>query len=114
MPSKRRNNGRAKMNQGHTTSVTCSNCCRQCPKDKAIRKFTVKDIIDGASRDDLRAVQVYDGFVIPKAYHKVYYCVSCAIHARIVRGRSREGRRYRVPKKVPDFQKKEDREVRAE
>ena len=116
MPSKRRNNGRKKMNRGHTRPVSCSHCARMVPKDKAINKFTVKDIIDASSKEDITAVQVYKQFVIPKVYHKLSYCVSCAIHMRLVRVRSAEDRRIRQVKK--QVTKKEDKpkaeEVAAE
>ena len=100
MPSKRRNNGRSKKSKGRVRPTVCSNCHRLVPKDKAIKKFSVKDIIDASSKEDIAAVQTYSEFIIPKVYYKFYYCVSCAIHSRIIRVRSAEDRKKRNVRRV--------------
>ena len=105
MPSKRRNNGRSKKNRGHTAAMHCANCSRKVPKDKAIKKYQVRDLVDASSKDDIRTASVYSGEldikeIIPKLHSKLYYCVSCAIHSRIVRGRSRTDRRVRKILKI--------------
>ena len=90
MPSKRRNNGRSKKNKGHSDVVNCLNCGRIVAKDKAIKRFNMRNIVDGSSKRDLKENYAYnaDDFSIPKIYLKQQYCVSCAIHHRIVRARS--------------------------
>ena len=91
MPSKRRNNGRGKKNKGHSDAVTCLNCGRQVAKDKAIKRFAMRKLVDESSRKDIMDNYAYDvneAFHLPKIYLKQQYCISCAIHARIVRVRS--------------------------
>ena len=100
MPKKRRNNGRGKKNAGNTTNVVCTNCGRQVGKDKAIKKFNIRDIIEGASKEDIQQMLLYSEMDLPKSYIKNYYCVSCACHARIVKVRSRIDRRVRNVKQV--------------
>jgi small subunit ribosomal protein S26e len=97
MPQKRRNCGRSKMNAGHKHTVNCLNCGRLVPRDKAIKRFMQKNMVDASSAKDVLDACVYKDLELPKSYQKAFYCVSCAVHRRIVRVRNHNVRHLREP-----------------
>ena len=111
MPKKRRNNGRNKNHKGNTDNIHCENCFRLCPKDKAIKRFLIKPMVDGSSKRDIEEMSVYnegeDRYQMPRLYIKNQFCVSCGIHARIVRVRSTTNRRIRYVSRYRKDQKNE-------
>ena len=102
MPVKRRNHGRQKKNKGKPLVCRCYNCGRMVPKDKAITRFQAKNMVDGSSKRDIIDASAYpdEEFYIPKVYVKVQYCISCGIHARIVRARPAAMKKVRYTTKL--------------
>jgi len=103
MPKKRRNGGKNRAGRGHFTAVRCSNCRRVVPKDKAIKRFVIRPLVEAAAVGDIAVASVYKAgqYSIPKVYIKTQYCVSCGKHARLVNSRTSVKRRVRAPPMRP-------------
>jgi small subunit ribosomal protein S26e len=97
MTVKRRNHGRSRKGRGHCgTAIICDGCGSRPGKDKAVKRFQVRNIVDSSSMRDIRDASAYTNYVVPKMYLKMQYCVGCAVHRRVVRSRAAEARKIRT------------------
>eukprot|EP01038_Epipyxis_sp_PR26KG_P007043 gene7043-9618_t len=97
MTVKRRNHGRNKHGRGHVNRVRCTATAKAIPKDKAVKRFHVRNMVDASALKDLKDASAYDSYQLPKLYIKQYYCIEAAVHQRVVRVRSAVDRRNRAP-----------------
>ena len=97
MTVKRRSHGRNKKGRGHVNRVRCVSTGKAIPKDKAIKRFIVRNIVEASALRDIKEASCIEGYQLPKIYIKQFYSIEAAIHQRIVRVRSRELRRSREP-----------------
>ena len=89
----------------HTRSCgpRCASTAKAIPKDKAIKRFTVRNIVDASALRDIKESSAYENYNLPKLYIKMYYSIEAAVHQRIVRVRSNEDRKNRLPPPRPKF-----------
>merc|ERR1711908_170908 len=99
MVKKRRHSGRNKPAgaRGHVRRVRCETSGCLVPRDKAVKRYVVRNIVDASALRDMQDASVIEGYALPKLYRKVYYSISAAIHSKVVRVRSVQDRRVRTP-----------------
>ena len=70
----------AKGGPGHPAVIRA--IAKASPQDKAIKRYSVKNMVEAAAVRDLSDASVYTEYALPKLYIRLAYCISCAIHAK--------------------------------
>ncbi len=93
IPKKRKSHGRNKGKSGNPGFVQCSHCGKHVPRDKAKKVTKNVSFIDFQIVKELRSKGTY----IPRQQVINYYCISCAVHRRVVKVRAKADRKSRIP-----------------
>merc|ERR1711907_403740 len=101
MTVKRRNHGKNRKGRGHVKFVRCASTGKAIAKDKAVKRYIVRNIVEASALRDIKDASCIDGYALPKIYIKQFYCIEAAIHQRVVRVRSVEARKIRDPPPRP-------------
>jgi len=91
MPKKRKSRGRSKGGKGRASYVQCDLCGQLVPRDKAKRVTKYRSLVDPMLARELRA----KGTIISRQVAEKWYCVSCAVHRRVVKVRAKSKRTFK-------------------
>jgi len=61
MTVKRRNHGRNKHGRGHVKRVRCVSTGKAIPKDKAVKRFIVRNIVETSALRDMKEASCIEG-----------------------------------------------------
>ncbi len=92
IPKKRKSGGRSGGGRGSPGLIQCTQCGRTVPRDKAKKVTKYTSFVDYQMQKELRQ----QGAQIPKQQSIKYYCVSCAVHRRVVRVRAKDDRKKKI------------------
>ena len=92
MGKKRKSGGRSKGKKGSGGFVSCSQCGKRVPRDKAKRRTSYSNIVDPMIARELRQ----SGTQIQRSARIRFYCVNCAIHRHVVNIRAKDERKTKV------------------
>ena len=93
MPKKRKSRGRHKGGKGKEPMVQCDECGALIPRSKAVRVTKKYSPIDPQLARELRS----KGAIIPMYEVTKTLCIRCAIFRGIIKIRSEEERKKRIP-----------------
>jgi len=91
MPQKRKSRGRTKGRKGRSKFVQCVSCGSLVPRDKAKKVTSYKSLVDSSLARELKAKGAY----LARQKVEKYYCISCAVHRRVVKVRAKAERSQR-------------------